>query len=346
MAGSAQTYQICRVATGELIPTTTVKRHKGAVFASAFHPAGQVIATGGSDGDVRLVDVATGQEIGQPLLHASVVWSVSFAHDGRTLLTSGEDKTARIFSLPHGYAPATFKPHGHFYTAAVFGPRRSDEILTSGDGFARRWNAVDGHEIDPIAVPRWKAKRVLYRPDNQAFLTLCEYTARLWDPATGSALAGSVPMFQFSPGSSRGFNCAVFSHDGKTLLTGGSDRKVRRWDATTGRFLGAFLETTDEPNAMAVSPDGKEIVTGDWSGHIYRWEMATGRQIGESIQHGNKVNEIAYSPDGKLLLTGGDDGQAQLWRVTDMKRSGPTMRHLSSIRRAKFSPDGRHDCDC
>ena len=57
-----------------------------------------MILTSKLDNTARLSEAATGQLIGQPMLHTAVVSSVAFGPDGKTVLTcSSGDKTARLW---------------------------------------------------------------------------------------------------------------------------------------------------------------------------------------------------------------------------------------------------------
>jgi cytochrome c len=53
---------------------------------------------------------------------------------------------------------------------------------------------------------------------------------------------------------------AVFFPDNRTLLTGGTDRMVRRWDAVTGDHIGTVaIAGTDDPLAPYAGDRGAEV---------------------------------------------------------------------------------------
>jgi WD40 repeat protein len=79
-------------------PDRPLTGHTGTVYGLAFDPRDpNVLASGGSDGTVRLWDVAGRRPIGEPLVAATVVYGVAFSPDGRTLAAAGDDGSVRLW---------------------------------------------------------------------------------------------------------------------------------------------------------------------------------------------------------------------------------------------------------
>jgi WD40 repeat protein len=72
---------------------------EGFVHRLAFSPDGKWLGTGGSEGDVRLWEVATCREVLRLKGHKGCVVDLAFGADGRTMLTSSFDGQAYLWSL-------------------------------------------------------------------------------------------------------------------------------------------------------------------------------------------------------------------------------------------------------
>ena len=72
----------------------------GPVYSVAFSPNGT--ASGNAESTVRLWDMATGQQIGDPLAaRAGPVHSVAFSPDGETVASGNGDGTVRLWGVAY-----------------------------------------------------------------------------------------------------------------------------------------------------------------------------------------------------------------------------------------------------
>ena len=75
--------------------------HDSTVWAVAFSPDGQLLATASADGTARLVAVADGRELAR-ITHDKAVTAVAFSPDGQLLATASADDTARLVAVADG----------------------------------------------------------------------------------------------------------------------------------------------------------------------------------------------------------------------------------------------------
>ncbi len=230
-------------------PQSFDRVHAAPLVALAASPDGALIASASWDSSVAVTSLK-----GAPLRrfegHQGNVNGVVFSRDGRMLISAGYDATLRLTPLD-GVAPRVIKLTSPLNALAT-GP--SGEIAAGGadgsvflltqDGALRL--QIKGAEAPVIARA--------FSPDG----------ARL---AVASP-RGGIGVFEVVSGKPvftlNGPGLPVwslgFTPDGRQILTGGSDRLLRRWDARTGDHLGpAALERPADPMAGLVGGRGAEV---------------------------------------------------------------------------------------
>ena len=110
-------------------------------------------------------------------------------------------------------------------------------------------------------------------------------------------------------GHKEGVYAAVFSSDGRYIVSGSDDRTIRLWDAQTGSQVGnPFQGHTSKVWSVAFSSDGRHIVSGSGDCTIRLWDAQTGSQVGNPLQgHTSSVFSVAFSPDGRHIVSGSSD---------------------------------------
>jgi WD40 repeat protein len=80
----------------------TLTGHDDKVYSVAFHPGGRILASGSTDGTVKLWDVASGKNTATLRGHTDRVFSVAFSPDGRILATGAGrmDNSIKLWDIP------------------------------------------------------------------------------------------------------------------------------------------------------------------------------------------------------------------------------------------------------
>ena len=87
----------------------------------------------------------------------------------------------------------------------------------------------------------------------------------------------------------------AFSPDGKTLVSGSSDRTIRVWDTNTGQERATWKTHKEAVRALAFSPNGKLLASGDDGGTTFVWDVATGKAQRSTKANGSQVAALAFS---------------------------------------------------
>src|SRR5262249_29673944 len=107
---------------------------------------------------------------------------------------------------------------------------------------------------------------------------------------------------------------AVFSPDGRLIVTASDDRTARIWDAETGRHLRTLKGHGAVVYSVAFNRDGTRIVTASGDRTARVWDVATGIAESALKGHGGHVYSAEFSPDGERIVTASEDKTARVWR--------------------------------
>lgn len=139
-------------------------------------------------------------------------------------------------------------------------------------------------------------------------------------------------------------NSAVFSPDGRRIVSASSDSTIRVWDATTGTQIGHPLKGHKGcVNSAVFSPDGKKIASASSDSTIRIWDATTGKQIGQLIGHTDNVLSAAFSPDGTSVVSASIDRTIRIWSTATKQQIGQPLQWMTGeLLFACFSPNGEN----
>jgi WD40 repeat protein len=172
-------------------PTAVLRGHSWVVAQIAFSPDGRLLASGSSDGSVRVWDVEAGREIDTPPLgHTLVVTGVAFSPDGKQLASVGMDRTVRVWDTTDWKLVRLLRDP----TGGALG------VTFSSDGRRLAWGGTDA-------------------------------TVKVWDlPAERKEGVNSVnPLIHTLRGHTNWVQCVAFSPDSKQIASASADGTVKIW---------------------------------------------------------------------------------------------------------------------
>jgi WD40 repeat protein len=277
--------------------------HPAAVRAVACTPAKaekNLCLTGAADGVARLYNLsAEGDVFVRPLTggHKDAINCVAFSPDGHWAVTGGDDRAICLWDVDEGKLLQTFPEesrHKGGVTSVAFlsvGPEHKLSVMSAG-----RDNAMIVWPLSGNGAPE-KAIRLDRRggdvqtlgvsPDGNQVLFDQGKELRVLSSENG-ALVGSLSSTSGSSFS----KIALFSPDGKLILTSGGAGKLGLWEAPTEETRGherrqlVWTSNRDEQatvNAGAFAPDGSFAVTGMQNRNVIVWPMPTAKEMSDRL---------------------------------------------------------------
>ena len=138
---------------------------------------------------------------------------------------------------------------------------------------------------------------------------------------------------------------AVFTADGRRLLTATLQYGIQAWDVTRRTRVGpstALDETRNSFGPVVFSPDGRLLAVQGLDGKLILWDVERRIRLGDPIGVAGYVSSLAFSPDGRGLAWA-DERNVVLWDVAHRTRVAALSFQAGSPGSPGlgFSPDGR-----
>jgi cytochrome c len=287
---------------GNVQPDRVLEGHSAPIAALAVSPDGATLASASWDQTVRLWPLAGGA----PRVldgHTQNVNGVAFAPDGRTLVSVSYDQSVRIWPLAGQSAPTVVAMPGPLNAVAVAG---DGEISVGGADGKLYFLTGEGARAGEVAAGPRPVISIAISPDGAL--------------VAAAGIGGSVAVIDRKTrvlartlvGPGLPVWSVVFLPDSRTLLTGGADNIIRRWNAVTGDPVDPLLtEVAGDPLAAYAGDRGADIFRACVACHTLGAEQANragptlanifGRRIatlpGYNFSESLKRLDIVWTPE-------------------------------------------------
>lgn len=301
---------------GQSKPASVLKGHTAPVAALAVSPDGDTLASAAWDHTARLWSLRDGTS---RILegHTQQVNGVAFSPDGSTVVTSGYDLTLRLWPIVGG-TPTIITLPSPLNAVAVIPDGR---IVTAGATGKIFFLSARGNLEGEIQVGPAPILALACSPDGALIASssvnggIAIVDAR--EPRQLQTLVGpGLPAWSIG-----------FLPDNRTLLTGGSDNLIRRWNVRTGEALGdVTMSTSEDPLAAYQGERGAQVFRACIACHTLK--DGQGVRAGPTLSglFGRKIaslRDYEFSPSLKRL---------------DIVWTADTVSKLFEVGPASFTP--------
>jgi cytochrome c len=229
---------------GNSAPDRVLEGHGGPIVTLAASPDGRTLASGSWDHSIRLWPLSGGA----PRVlegNAQNVNGIAFMPDAKALVSAGYDATLRIWPLDGGAVTVRKMPTP--LNAVAVAP--DGEIAAAGASGKVFFVSAKGQVEAEIEAAQAPVINLAISPDGKLIaaagirgsVAIIDRKAR----ALKNTLVGpGLPVWS-----------VAFFPDSQTILTGGTDRMIRRWNAASGEPMDSLLAGTPEDPLAAYAGD-------------------------------------------------------------------------------------------
>jgi WD40 repeat protein len=156
---------------------------------------------------------------------------------------------------------------------------------------------------------------------SELFATCSKNDIRVWHSTTRNELLRiNVPNLEAL--------CLCFAPDGKSIVSGWSDGKIRAFKPQTGKLIYA-INDAQKDGVTAIqcfqNQNGLKIVSGGQDGSVRVWRIGYNNKTQDMIasmkEHKSRVNNICINIDGTECVTAAADGSCIVWSLTRFVRN-------------------------
>ena len=302
---------------GNQKPDLVLEGHKGPIVALALSPDGMLLASASWDRTIGLWPLAGGS----PQFHDGHEGNtngIAFTPDGGAVVSVGYDATLRIWPLRQMSATVVATLPSPLNAVAV---APDGEVAAAGADGRIYFLSPDGERRDAVEASVTPILSLAISGDGsriaastiRGLVAIVDRKTRSLVRTLGRA---GLPIWS-----------TAFLADGRTLLTAGADRAIRRWNVETGEPIGASADGTPE--------DPLAAYTGDAGAQVFRACVACHTL---SADEGNRAGPSLHGIFGRRIATLPGYNFSEALKRLDIVWTPETIARLLEVGPAAYTP--------
>lgn len=292
-----------------------------------WHPSGRVIAAGGSDNVLHLLDLQPGQKPREIRSGYEVIRNLAWSPDGRRILVRDSKSRVWIEDAVQGRTvQALAKPEENWNGFSAWSP---DGTRLANSGMAHIWDLRAGRMLqDCNRFLTW----IAWSPDGRT-LAGAEQTFVGLMPVNGEAevsdLTTSLP-----------FTATLAWTDGGKTIGAACWEKVMFWEASTRNLLReATLDPVLRNYALYyLSPDGRHVAGPRREDGTIRLYDASSGELRRVFAFFTERNYAVFTPEGNYVATPGAEKELVAAVATEQGPQVLGLADFSNKHRWKNNP--------
>lgn len=255
-------------------------------------PTGDILV-GGGDGSVCVLRTALEPTAANPKVWKKMARLASLKLEGAITTIILDEVRGRVFTFLVGTAACNM----YKLTYEPMSGKFVDELLQT----------AHSDKINDLAFPH---------EYSEVFATASTGCIRVWHLATcRELLRVAVPNLECF--------CVAFTTDGKSIISGWSDGKIRAFAPQSGKLLYTIHDAHQKAvTALASTSDSSKVISGGEEGMVRVWRIGKQSQVLEASMkdHRGSVNSIRIKKDDQECVSASSDGSCIIWDLQTFKR--------------------------
>lgn len=268
---------------------------------------------------------------------------LTFSPDGSLLLAGCRDNTANVIDVTTKKVILTYKEHQAVIYAAAFIHNGKQAVTGSADGSVQLWDVESGQKMDSFSVGQPYENKVNFiQPSpvskSEILLAYDDHKIRIRDLT-------SKQFTKVLEGHKSFVLRAIFSADGKQILSAGGDFNGILWDSVKGTPIKQFPVTQPSNHVLPTeclhySLDGTKFLTAGIDKNVKIWDAKTVTVSQQWMGNNTGIKFADFFPDGERVVTAGLDKLIKVWDANSGKLLMENQDHKSAILSGAIDPSG------